>query len=146
MITITIATPPRQVWDLALSTLTTTNILNEDNECRKILRKYPFEVVSCGDPTGNMTSQNIIYDTGTQPANFNYLTSSTLRCAVGKKWSDNAITKTMTCSADGRWTGISASCLGILSFEWHLLHTSYEKTLLNLSNSNRPKINTFLSN
>ncbi len=68
--------------------------------------------MSCGDPTGNMTLQNQIYDTETKPDTFDYNIQFRVRCRVGAKWSDNAIKQPMSCLADGTWTSISAFCAG----------------------------------
>ncbi len=92
------------------------NIRKEDQKSEKISIFYSIIVVSCGDPTGNITLQNQIYDSGSKPTTFNYLTLSLLRCRVGMKWSDNTITKAMVCSAAGTWTGITAFCACIISF------------------------------
>ncbi len=68
-------------------------------------------VVDCGDPSMNITLQNMEYVSGSPPAVTSYLSSQVLKCQAGFRWSDTTTVKNITCQANQFWSPIPA-CVG----------------------------------
>ncbi len=69
--------------------------------------------MDCGNPTSNFTLAKIQYVSGTAPGTTNYLASTVISCMVGYKWTDGAITKSVTCLSIASWQPVE-SCIGFI--------------------------------
>ena len=72
-----------------------------------------ISVMDCGVPTVNITSQMLIYDSGSPPTITIYNSVFTVRCQIGFRFSDLSQVKQLTCRSDGTW-GPFVACQGKL--------------------------------
>ncbi len=63
--------------------------------------------MSCGNPNDNLTNLNQEILSGPTATTFGGTTS--VKCKSGYKWIDGSVSKTINCSAAGRWN-FPASC------------------------------------
>ncbi len=73
----------------------------------------PKIAVDCGNPTDNLTTQNIKYISGSPPNPTTYLTSIFVECKIGYRSLTGFYKQNLSCQANARWSSV-ADCTRIL--------------------------------
>ncbi len=62
--------------------------------------------MDCGDPTGNLTSLQMQYESGTVPNDTTYLITTSIICIPPYYFSDGTMRNSINCLATGIWSSI----------------------------------------
>ena len=85
----------------------------------------PDAVIDCGDPTANMSSQNLQTFSGSPPSVTTFSSVLVIVCAPGSYFLDFSFNRTIICSIDGEWTPLpfcgTYTCLSFSHFSIQFL-------------------------
>ncbi len=63
-------------------------------------------MLTCGDPSTNLSLANQQFSSGSPPFSFAYQTSAGVNCLSGFKWTDGSLEKNISCLGTSSWTVI----------------------------------------